>query len=1017
MEPKKPILFDQTQLDIYQEALELAKVYCPDLNLSDKGKNYFDPNDPALVILKLFSETTEFLLTQANRIPDKYQLAFLDFIGLKLLPPRPAKVPLTFNLSEGSSGAYVPARTSIASSEDPSVVFETTEDLSVVDMGLEAVYSVNPDKDEYTEHPDALSGKEVFSIFGGDGLEKKIKHILYLGDDILLDIRRKTEVKIDFKGKNLSNEYFSCWFDGNNNPLEIINQTSSGSLRCDFSVTLAIPALEKTSVNGISNFWIAVKAKIAVEPKKDTKIDDSAKLPEISEIGASVSAHDIIPEMVFFNEIAIEPEKGFYPFGEEPKIKDTLYIGSEEVFSKENAKISFNIDVDKKEPNNPTLEWEYWSGSVWKCLDISMSELAVKNFETSGSITFTCPLIPITKINEQENRWIRVRLEKGDYGTAESIEPKNEDKIAEPLANTFLNLLDIKNVPPDKIEKAMKEAFKINKIASEFEYKKADFNPPFIKKIKISYNYMDEDFSRKVIYNNFKFKDIKSESFAPYEVTDDIMPALYLGFNKNLSNIPLSFFFAVKSNLSFEKEELFQEVIWEFLPAGEDRKWTAFNVDDETDTFRREGIISFIIPSNIQNSAEFGKELYWIRAKVTKTKARGLTKTKDIDLEKCPYPKLKGIFPNTVWASNDETIENEVLGSGNGEPGLSLSFSKKPILEGQVIEIKEPIIPSQDELRTIEVESGRDTLRIDTEEGKKIIWVLWTETGDFSNSNSLSRHYVLDRANGVITFGDGIHGMIPPRGGKNIVAKWYQSGGGKKGDVAAEVLTSLKTTIPYIESVTNKVPSSGGEDQENLESAIRRGPRALKNGGRAVTIEDFECLSYEASQYVAKAKCYADKKEDNMYPIKVLIVPKSEEETPYPETGFINLIEEYLKERALITISDKISVQSPNYEKVDVDIFFKRISSAQSDIVENRIRERVKRFLHPLKGGQHGEGWDFGQSIFTSEIAAVVEELEGVDYVTKICLKKRDLNKCGIDTMPMDKYSLPSAGEITVTGE
>lgn len=1007
MEPKKPVLCDQIQLDIYQEALELAKKYCRDLDLGDKGKNYFDPDDPALVMLKLFSETTEFLMAQTNKIPDKYQLAFLDFIGLKLLPPRPAKVPLTFYLSEGASGAYVPARTCVTSSEDSSVVFETSEDLSVVAMGLEAVYSVNPGEDAYTEHPDALSGKEVFSIFGGDGLEKKFEHILYLGDDILLDLRRKTKVKIDFKGENLSNNYFSCWFDGNNYPLypdEIINPITPDTSTYDLSVTLSIPLLKKVSIDGINSFWIAVK------PDKDTKIVDKQELPEISEIGASISVDDIIPELVFFNEIAIEPEKGFYPFGEEPKIKDTLYIGSEEVFSKENAKISFSIAVDEKKPNNPALEWEYWSGSTWESLEISTSEPGVENFEKSGSITFTCPLIPVAKINEQENRWIRVWLKDGNYGTAGYLEPKNENEIANALVTSLNKFLHDEKLTSDE----MKEAFKVNSIVIEFEYKKADFNPPFIDEIKISYIYENKNFNRKIIYNSFEFEDLKCKPFIPYETTHHKVPALYLGFNNNLSNVPLTFFFAVKRQTSIENnKDFFPQTRWEFFDkTNEKNVWTPFTVEDKTESFRREGIISFITPSNMQRIPKFGKRLYWIRVIVLDS----------IPDSKKVYPKLSGIFPNSILASNDETIENEVLGSGNWGPYLSLSFSKKPILEGQVIEIKEPTIPSQDELKTIEVESGRDALRIDTEEGKTIIWVLWTEIGDFSNSNSLSRHYVLDRANGVITFGDGIHGMIPPGGKNNIVAKRYQSGGGKKGDVAAGTLTSLKTTIPYIDSVTNKIPSSGGGNKENLESAIRRGPRALKNGGRAVTIEDFECLSYEASQYVAKAKCYADVKEDNMYPIKVLIVPKSEEDTPYPETGLINLIEEYLKERALITIYDKISVHGPKYQKINAKVCFKPISLALSKIVKDRIEERVKRFLHPLKGGQYGEGWDFGQAIFTSEVAAAVEDIEGVDYVTSICLGKEDETKgetknCGIKSISLDAKSLPSAGNIEVVIE
>jgi predicted phage baseplate assembly protein len=356
-----------------------------------------------------------------------------------------------------------------------------------------------------------------------------------------------------------------------------------------------------------------------------------------------------------------------------------------------------------------------------------------------------------------------------------------------------------------------------------------------------------------------------------------------------------------------------------------------------------------VVPSEIQKRFEFGQELYWIRAKVDNSK-------------KVTSPKLRGIFPNTVWALNNVTVENEVLGSGTGEPGISLSFSKSPVLKGQVIEIKEPTIPSIDELKTIEAEVGKDALRTVIEDGEiKEVWILWSKTRDFALSNSLSRHYMLDRVNGEITFGNGIHGMVPPKGNNNIVARRYQSGGGKKGDVAADTITSLKTTIPNIENVTNKVSASGGMDQEDLESAVNRGPYTLKNEGRAVTKEYFEWLSYEASQYVAKARCILENRE-----IKVIVVPRYEGDTPLPEASFLDLIERYLKERALISISNRISVLGPEYVTIDAEVKFKPTSLDQRKIAADRIVERVKLFLHPLKGGQNEEGWDFGQAIFIS---------------------------------------------------
>ncbi len=57
-------------------------------------------------------------------------------------------------------------------------------------------------------------------------------------------------------------------------------------------------------------------------------------------------------------------------------------------------------------------------------------------------------------------------------------------------------------------------------------------------------------------------------------------------------------------------------------------------------------------------------------------------------------------------------------------------------------------------------------------------WVLWTEVDAIEAHGKTERVYELDNDSGNITFGDGIHGMIPPIGTDSIVARSYKRGGG-----------------------------------------------------------------------------------------------------------------------------------------------------------------------------------------------------------------------------------------------
>jgi hypothetical protein len=1205
METKAPVLDDRKSVDIYRQSLALARFYCPEW--AEKWQNDFDPEDPGLVMLKLFSKMTEHLLIQLNRIPEKHRIAFLDFMGVEPLSAQPAKVPVTFYLARGASGAYVPEGALVAS-KDPEVIFETTKGLSVAPAELGAVFTLDPLNDSYTDHSRDVKEKEdAFSIFGEKG-ELNLDHVLYLGDETLLDIRRPPEtLEITFEGNNLNKKYFDQFYYDNDKILGEIELSSDNS-----PITASIKkiqSLKRLTIDNYESFWLRVqpegnlkflrpfywdeiveKDEIRfkefilntngpgwVEQSKIEKIDDeiiisssadknsedynksisitkhetkdkidfSVKstdvwissipgiieggrvildpLPQISKITVHITVADILPEMAFFNNTPVDMKKGFYPFGEMPKAGDALYIGSDEAFSKKGSTITLTLDLKKALVSDNIkvgLNWEYWDGTKWSTMgksDEVTSKIGSFFYEENGKsipiifndytnafkqdgshdISFTCPPVGKTEINGQPNRWIRVRIDTGGYGEEGKYEPdwKDIDTIIEGLKNKDDNLerfkvklkefkiddsviekicdylelkpnadlpnfrkkIDESNHEIEAIEKilpglkpeinALNELKKklesenfdkivkffkfqeedkikdlidklwagkstignaedaLNLIESEdkaleevkqklkekykfgFKYIEPTLNPPFIKSLKIKYEYSGATFKQIKTYNNFNFDPQVVEKFNPYKLLPDNTPSMYLGFvDEKIAGSSLSLYFAIKeklygqeNNKSIKIPEISDEDTgfkWEYHDG---RDWKVFNVDDETNSFTIGGIISFQVPSDIKAKDEFNKNLFWIR--ITPKNPKQLV-----------FPELKGISPNTMWAENSATVNDEILGSGNGIPNLSLSFSKNPILEGQVIEVNEAGILSKDEKKVIETEEGKDSIREvkDAKTGEvNEVWVRWHEVKNFSLSVQLSRHYVLDRLNGRIYFGDGVRGMVPPKGKNNIVARIYKSGGGKAGNLAPGKITALKRKIPNIESVINHVSSSGGRDQENLPAAISRGPHSLKNRNRAVTKEDYEWLAYEASQDVAKAKCILAPSRN----INILIVPESSEAAPFPDAGLIDTVEKYLKERALLSIrGELIEVVGPEYETINIDLTFKIIQDLASEynMVNEKIKERLRTFLHPLKGGQNGEGWDFGQGIFISEVAAVVEAIEGVDYITEITLTKEE---------------------------
>jgi hypothetical protein len=70
---------------------------------------------------------------------------------------------------------------------------------------------------------------------------------------------------------------------------------------------------------------------------------------------------------------------------------------------------------------------------------------------------------------------------------------------------------------------------------------------------------------------------------------------------------------------------------------------------------------------------------------------------------------------------------------------------------------------------------------------------------------------------------------------------------------------------------------------------------------------------------------------------------------------------------------------------------------------------RLQTFLHPLRGGADGHGWDFGQSVFLSDLAALIEGTPGVDAVRFLQLMAG--SAVHGDSVPMEPHQLVAAGD------
>ncbi|WP_250454441.1 baseplate J/gp47 family protein [Caballeronia sp. ATUFL_M2_KS44] len=118
-----PRLDDRQFEDLLAEATRRVRQTCP--AWTDVG-----PSDPGGVLLEAYAFISTWLARQVNRAPAKAYVEFLRLMGLRLYPPRAARVSLQFSLEQPAAKAVViPELTRVAvaraSADTPAPVFMT----------------------------------------------------------------------------------------------------------------------------------------------------------------------------------------------------------------------------------------------------------------------------------------------------------------------------------------------------------------------------------------------------------------------------------------------------------------------------------------------------------------------------------------------------------------------------------------------------------------------------------------------------------------------------------------------------------------------------------------------------------------------------------------------------------------------------------------------------------------------------------------------------------------------------
>ncbi|MEE4216423.1 MAG: hypothetical protein V2I48_02340 [Xanthomonadales bacterium] len=211
--------------------------------------------------------------------------------------------------------------------------------------------------------------------------------------------------------------------------------------------------------------------------------------------------------------------------------------------------------------------------------------------------------------------------------------------------------------------------------------------------------------------------------------------------------------------------------------------------------------------------------------------------------------------------------------------------------------------------------------------------------------------------------------------------------------------------IKFLQLLRNVAPderrdlADPGTPVEAVDEALTKAVLGLREPRRAVTVEDHEKLAQTLAAAIlseeprqVRTRCFvrrnleaADRRvcmQDRPGHVSVVIVPGK----PLEAAAFEDLLKDV---RAALEpmrlLATRLHVVRPFYVWLSLGAIIRTKPGALLPEVQRHAVQRLQDHFSPyFEGGPGGEGWPFGRPVYLSEIYALLEAVEGVDYVEDV---------------------------------
>lgn len=985
-------LDDRTRDEILAKMKELAASYTPEWQ--------FDVQDPDIgsCIALLYADEMAELIRRYNTVPERNCVEMVNFLNIFLKPAYPAHSIVLMDVIDNTvRGVKLPKGIKLLadSGSGNDITFETANGLYLTNAKIRTIFmtsglsgSVYPITGEFPR----LDYIEPTSIVKDEDEEEFDEDFIAEGDGWLPWVNRFALFDFDGPGYGLRGMllYHTNMFDVNGNDIfmelkggsEIADAIVDGSYR--FQYLTADGFRNITDITRVNDECISFRKNRECAKTEVDGVDYSVLLIEpiepvtknitLSGIGFSSEGKPQQATNVWDGDHALEI-KEFYPFGEVMSTYTELYIAHEEYFTKPGALVTvdFNLDFGSKLVSPPKLAEderlkiikkrprrdvfgapaevfadevviEYFNGLGWKKLETKapVSQLFQNNKAGKCRIEFICP----QDWNESEEgseiaHWIRFRLLRAE--------------------NCY--------------------------------YQPALHHYPIIRDLTIAYSYMKkfEGPQKLICCQGRRKKDMtvalaKEPRIAVFSRNPYNKTSLYIGLDKRIEDGPVSIMIDVDELEGYSGRNI------KYYYSTR-RGFARLKLIDNTDGLEHTGTLVFMPPTDMSRMVLEGQERYWIRI---------TDERRDQGDESVKCPIINDIRINAVEVNNVDTLSEQDYYIDRFGPNMTFALNADKILSVDVW-VNEIDNYTESEMRTKLIENPTETkaeygLNGEIDE----FYVKWQEVDNFDLSEPSDRHYMIDRQNNTIVFGDGVHVQIP----KNTTGIAFKTSvrccDGKAANVPATAIHSSKSNLMFVNAIYNPKPAFGGMDMETFDDALRRGATQLGNRNRLISAIDYEKEVLNFSNSIIQTKTVVDVlKDGGKAPGAISVVILMEDFMDGPES-FLKMrdrLKEHMLEHCELSVDEKhFDIVQPIFVRVSAQLWVRLVDTDDGFDVQQHLIGVLRGYLNPIRN----DLWDIGRMATESQIGMQLNIEKGSALIERVMLSASYEDENGFHEVDLD---------------